>query len=268
MPPEDEKSLPFLTRKMLAFERATTFDLSIEVLTRLSVTLFIAGYTKEGPFVYRYDTTAAGSIETRNFRIPDVPIAVTVFTTNITVERGDIHIQLYLRMNETRAQLLARGYVFRSVSPSWPQVTGGEAGEGNFTVAAPVGADPAANVEVSISNPTGQYWIVQGGTFTLVTDANAANRRVHLVINSAGLGQVIQCIASVDQAASLTRRYSFAHYGAGLVESSDDDILINIPPRLIIAGNGSITTATVNRQIGDNFSAMTLDVQQLMMHQN
>ena len=99
---------------------------------------------------------------------------------------------------------------------------------------------------------------------TLVTDANAANRRVHLDIQEVAGGR-LDFHSSVDHAASLSRVYTFVPIGAGLSMADDNDIIVPIAPGIVLGPGGVLATLTTNRQTGDDFGSMVAWVKQWLI---
>jgi hypothetical protein len=124
------------------------------------------------------------------------------------------------------------------------------------------GTDPAANVEITETLTT-TFKQVYAVRFRLVTDANAANRTVNLIIDD-GTNILWQKAAGAVQAASLTRDYLFT---TGVTDGAAFDanglIVMALPPYFPMLPGFRIRTTTTNRQVGDNFGAplmLTLDV--------
>lgn len=115
-----------------------------------------------------------------------------------------------------------------------------------------VGADPAANAEVSDAVPANKVWRLIAVLLTLVTDANAANRRTHLTLDD-GATVFYRRGSNAIQAASLTQNYSFASEAG---EAAVRDLFAADPmPVIDLPAGARIRTVTVNRQVGDNYGA-------------
>jgi hypothetical protein len=105
---------------------------------------------------------------------------------------------------------------------------------------------------VSDAVPAGKVWRLIAVLLTLVTDANVANRRVHLTLDD-GATVFFRRGSNATQAASLTQNYEFAARCAGSRgarpvrrRSASDDRS---------AAGARIKTVTVNKQAGDNYAA-------------
>jgi hypothetical protein len=114
------------------------------------------------------------------------------------------------------------------------------------------GSDPAANTEASVV--TTDDLVLVGFNVSLVTDANAANRHVQFTVTDPSGNVIYRTIAGGTQAASLTRHYSGVPGEYSPPAVLDTVFLVPLPPEGVFVPAGStFTTATLNRQVGDNF---------------
>src|SRR3990167_11428204 len=111
MPPAEKNDFPFLTRDMLAFEEATSFGLSLDVVGHLADTLEVRGMTKEGVFKYTTVIAGTGAIENFIFPLPDIPVMVSVALTAGDTSGALGHVVLYLTANGDRISILGAGMV-------------------------------------------------------------------------------------------------------------------------------------------------------------
>ena len=123
------------------------------------------------------------------------------------------------------------------------------------------GTNPAAGSEIDDSVPTGRVWRILAISFSLTTDANAANRRVHVILLGPS-GVEIDTFSDVDQIASTTRKYSVAAFGAIPDTLDDNDILIPLPADIFLPAGSAVQTLTTNRQAGDDFGTPSILVEQ------
>ena len=122
-------------------------------------------------------------------------------------------------------------------------------------------ANRDAGAEATITVPTSRTWKIHGIFVQLVTDANAADRRVHFeFVNQQGA--TLNTFGGADHAASLTRDYNVAKWGVIPDNIDDDDILIPLPQDIILASGSIIRTVTTNLQVGDDFGIMVLSTEQ------
>lgn len=155
---------------------------------------------------------------------------------------------------------ILEGYVTDTTPLVWPGAVCRSSADGPGVIRSITGSDPAANAEFSETVPTNARWRLLGVDVALVTDANVANREVVLTIDD-GAAIVAEIAAGTAQAASLTRRYSFARgvQRGGPAAST----IINAPiPDAILMGGYRVRSATANIQAGDNYGAPQLWVEE------
>lgn len=257
--------LPFLVRDMLKFEGAAAFDLEITVGHTRAASFEVVGLTREGPFNFRIAVTSTAGIDTFTRPIPDVPISVTTIVRGEDSFTNEELVSIHLRANETRVMLLCQGYISSVGSISWPaqpQLIPLQRSGKYHTIS---GANPAANAEWSITIPATQWWLVRAIRATLVTDANAANRRVALSIDdNGGLVQLIGSAAT--QVASQTTIYNWAPGNVVI----DDQVGLRqyapLPNGLLLPAGTVISSVTTNRQAGDDWGAPLLTGEVLFGH--
>lgn len=118
-------------------------------------------------------------------------------------------------------------------------------------------SDPAANTEHSVTVTTGQIWEVTSLQFSLVTDANAANRRVVVTFDD-GTTVFAKASAGAAQVASTTIAYTFATGSQSQAALVNTDLQVALPSGLFLPGGYRIKTVTANLQAGDNYGVMTI----------
>ena len=162
--------------------------------------------------------------------------------------------------NATVIQTLMQGPVSALTRRAWPGSPLAASIEGPGTLRSITGTDPAANVSISETVPTGARWRVHALAVTLVTDANVANREVSITFDD---GTTVYAVAAAgaNQAASLTRRYTAARGGVRGAAATAAEISIALPDLWLPAGH-RIKTVTTNFQAGDNFGAPQLLVEE------
>ena len=117
---EPFSSLPFLVRKMLTFEHNAVFSLRIVSQGNAARRIHIRGITKEGPFVFAHTTDAGGFFATEDFRIPDVPIMVSVVDQSTAFKQGECYVTLSLMVNGNVLYDLCSGLVYNNKGVSYP----------------------------------------------------------------------------------------------------------------------------------------------------
>ncbi|MCR4323009.1 MAG: hypothetical protein NUV61_02890 [Candidatus Azambacteria bacterium] len=267
MPPTKDNGLPFITRKMLAFEEGTVFKIQLRIYSVEANQIEIKGMTKEGLFTFRLTTNGTGIIEQHDFSIPDIPIMLMLVDSSGNFSQGQCYASIVLLANGSQLFQLATGLVYREKSLSYPAVNQENTipNRGDFTRR--YSANPAAGAEVVFTVPSGRVWNPKMLYLKLVTSATVANRRVHVVISSQGQNE-FHTFCDIDQTASTTREYSVANM-VGVPDREDGGwILIPLPANLWLTADESIETLTTNIQAGDNFDVATLHCEEFISRVN
>jgi len=252
----------FITREMVKYGTISKLELVCTSQCRSSTTLKIRLFTKEGISEYSHVNTGTGLQGTTRHLISDIPIMVSVIDAAATKIQGDAYATLSLAINGVVVYQLAAGYVYRQKGISYPVSLNNDIipNRGGYRVVS--GADPVAGDEIIDLVPGGQMWRILWVRFNFVTSATVANRRVHLRFGGA-LNNILDVFGSSDQAASLTRFYSFAPIGTIPDEVDDQSITISMPSEIFVVGNEQIGTTTTNLQVGDNFGKADYGIEQL-----
>lgn len=255
---EDLLALPFLFRKMLAFQEGSAFSLVLKGITTISDDLTIRGFTKEGPFTLKYRTVGDGNPETKTFRIPDVPIFIQISDESLHFPSQSTYFNLFLAIDGSIVGQMCAGNVSIGQSISYPitQFTQARPG-GGFLRTATVGSAPGAGSDFGDSLcGDGLTWRIMGFRMKLITDANVANRRVHFIFKHTGTSKIIQeYFSDIDQTASQTINYQIQPVGV-IPDSLDSGVIIvPMPANLIVNAAIELNTLTVNKQAGDQWAA-------------
>lgn len=113
-------------------------------------------------------------------------------------------------------------------------------------------SDPAANTEHSYTIPAGSMLELWAINFSLVTDANAATRRVTITIDD-GTTVFAKVASQITQAASLTYNYTFSVGGVDRSAVAGTDALQPLPGPLLLRAGYRIKTVTTSIQATDNY---------------
>lgn len=257
----DIPSIPIITRNLLKYGRSGRFQIRITSLTSDAETLSIRGFTREGSFTFRHTTVNDGQRHQDTFQINDIPIMLTVEDNSQSVSMGSTYVIVELLLEGTTVGVLLSGLVHRVTALGWPTTTNEQPMPGRGEIVVVTGSNPAVNVEASVASASLQLWRVFAIRVRLVTDANAANRRVHFTATSAGI-VVAEAFSTVDQPASTTIDYMVGRFGSTPDETDNGVILVNWPDDVWISeSTDSIATATLNRQATDDFGAMSIYVE-------
>lgn len=252
--------LPFLTREMLKFGSKTELSLRLAVQSDSVSPLTIRGMTREGVFSFNLIPTSDSLLTVGTFRIPDIPIFVSVTDRDDALVQGQTFARLSLVANEDILFELASGWVYTQKSISWP---GGETQDlrpGGGRILDETSANPAAGAEISVTVPSGEIWRIIALSVTLVTDATSASRRPHFLFTTNG-GTIIEMFAQLAQTASLTQLYSVAAFGNVLDDEDNNVRPVIIPDNIWLDPGGTITTVTKAIVAGDDYGAASLNIE-------
>ncbi len=248
---------PFLTRDMLRFGKELKLELRIYTQANDIFTVSIRGITRSGIINFKHITIATSSVTSTIFRLDDFPIALGIKNTVGNAAQSQIWASAELLVNSDIAIPLCSGLISRLKGISYPLIHSSDQRPSGGFLTSQDTADPAAGAQLDYFIPSAQSWKIFFANMTLVTDATVANRRLHVNFVDSG-GSICRCIASVDQAASVTRNYSIAPYPSLLTAGDNTDILIPMPTNIILRGDSEITTTVTNMAVGDNLSIMKI----------
>jgi hypothetical protein len=257
MDPE-ANDFPFLTREMLKFGSTAALSLEVAVWTFFNGPFFLSGITREGLVGFSFEPAGNGSQETFTFNVVDVPVNLVCHVGTQTLLRGDMWVVIYLRVNGQRVAKMMSGFVSTQTPLSWPQTSGEEPQAGRGSITSNEYGTHAAGAELSYTKGDNSIFRVRALNFTLVTDANAANRRVHLLIKDTSGSDMYRFFSSVDHPASTTKQYFFIPGADPKDEEDNGKVIIGIPYDILIHPDMVIATVTTNRQAGDDFSGMRM----------
>lgn len=244
----------FLSRDQLAFQEGASFALEVSTGSATAVPMELTGMTREGPFKLNFTTDGLSVIETNSFRIPDIPIWITLRSRDADLRVNDVYAMIYLTINGEKNQMLCTGSVGQFYGINWPNQAPLTPLQQHGLLFTNNSANPAANAEFTMTVPNGQYWKLKAVTATLVTDSNAANRAVVLDINTAE-GTFVRIASPGIQTASLSIRH---HWFVGANSEDNSTALIKNGPLMhdmILSPASTIASVTTNRQVGDNWGA-------------
>ncbi len=211
--------------------------------------------TKEGPFTYVHTPTSDGVVSTQTFRIPDIPISLSVFDVTDSFIQGQCYVKVSLLVNGDPMMILCSGFINLMHSLGYPQQDNPDKRPGRGYFVRTNSANPAAGAEHAYTVPSNEIWRILSLTAALVTDGTAANRRPHFVFNANNLTS-IHAFPLVDQTATQTITYNVAQYGVMPDELDNSQVLVNMPTETWVIGGNTIETVTTNIQAGDNWGIM------------
>lgn len=262
MPEDQFSSLPFLTRDMLKFGTIAKIEMVVTAWSNIATRIKIAGFTREGQFSYKMDLAAVAAPATQTFSLTDIPTMVGVNYDQFgAINQGDIYASVQLRINEDISYQLCAGYLGPYVGLSYPGALSNNINMVQGHLMYVYSDDPAAGAQISYNIPNYQQWRIIGGCITLVTDATVANRRLHLKIDH-GVNQMLDFFCNYDQTASLTKKYTFAAVAGNLTSQDDNDVIIPIPPNLLLPAGAKFQTTITGGVAGDDLDLLRLWVEQ------
>lgn len=268
MPPEDALSLPFITREMLKFEHGAKLQIRVALQDTATRVLRIRGGTRDGVFTHRFEAVVGdGTLENFDFDIPDFPLFVTLESTITTHYRGVTYARLFLLVNGDIFQALGGGWISFQSAVSWPQVhfESENATEGQFEGG--LASDPAAGAEVNFQVANQTQIEILALRFTFATDANAADRRPHVIFIPANINDRYISFGPDNQTASLTREYTFSPFGGPAATLDNNDVMVDMPRDVVLGPLGSIRTETTNIQVGDQYTNFFIRFRQSVVGQ-
>ena len=249
-------SLPFLTRDMLSWQEGVIFDIEVNSYGLAAVEFKLIGATREGMFAYNFTPNGTGGEQSFFFGIPDIPIFLTTFTDSPQVELGEEYATIYLRANKTRILKLAAGFISKQAGIGYPLTESKTELSDSRASTTITGTVPATGAEINDNISGNRALMVSCIKFRFTTDANVANRRVHLTFRPDASNKVFDIFGDQDQAAGTTRDYIFAKFGA-IPDTLDNSItLCPLPEGVYIGSASSIQTETLNLQAGDAFTSI------------
>jgi hypothetical protein len=189
---------------------------------------------------------------------------VTVLRDTSSTQRGTLFVQVSLgrgiSTDHETSGLLISGYVAGIAALGWPNSILCAPTDGQGRIYRFNNAAPAAGANFTITVPTGTRWRVQSLIGTLVSDANVANRQVFLRIDD-GATIYFEMFANTVQAAGVTDKYIWSARQVAELAGSGD-IVMAIPVNLVIEAGHRITSAVASIQVGDQWSAQSVLVEE------
>ncbi len=248
---------------MLDFGNKAKIEIFIDLWSSSSRDYIFTTLTSVSVTSQKFNVASDGQNTLELFRLAEIPIFATLRTEDTAANIGDAYAKMLLRIDGVVVGILAQGPIAMGFGLHWP--AGPHIPPLSYAGTPKVVTDsaPSAGVEVIIPNQDAKVWKIKSLSFELTTDDTVANRRVHLRYqDSAKIAMDI--FADFVQTASLTRRYTFAPIGAIPTVNQDDDVLVSIPPGIIIPDGNSLRTATDNIQAGDQYSDVQILVEELI----
>src|SRR3990167_10849827 len=122
------------------------------------------------------------------------------------------------------------------------------------------GTNPAAGAEISETVPTNARWKIRALRVSLVADANVANRTVEIVIDD-GANEILR----LQDRTAITAGQTISEQASAFSVLPADIATVHyfaLPQDMKLEQGWRIRTETTNLQVGDNYSAPTLIVEE------
>ena len=236
-------------------------QIQVESWSNSAREILLRGYSEAGPFAESHTTNADRSRATDTYEVHGVPQSISARPRAVPVRRGECYIRITLLVDGEPVKRLMAAYLTDGKTLSWPPGVHEGFTEGPGLIRLVTGTNPAAGVEVLEAVPTNARWKLRGLYIQLTTDANAANRTVLMELDDGTT--VFYTIRGPVHTASLTRGY-FGVVDPGYLEAAfDAGNAIRLPlPEITLYQGWSFGTTTVALQVGDDWTAPTLIVEE------
>lgn len=253
----DFAQVPFLTREMLKFGKTAKLELRVTSIATAVTTISIRGVTRSGVVSFVHTTAATSQQSSTNFLIDDVPTVLSITPAASGFYHGNVWASVSLMVNGQVVFPMVSGFVTGAKGLSWPSsiLTDTMPGYGQITLLQP--ADPAVGNNFSRAVQSGEKWKMLYATFYLTTNATVAARRVRFS-NEINATIFASTFGSVDQAASTTKTYVIAKFGAIPTEENSNIILVPMPHDFWFDDVDTVNIIVANMQAGDQLSSIAL----------
>ena len=253
MEPNKIQSLPFLTRKMLNFEHGAKFALQLDVIANGTGPVEIRGYTKEGPFTFKAITTGSSGIESFNFGISDLPIAVSVGLGASATVTNIYHASLFLVLDANTSIALSQGMVSKLWGISYPNQLPQVDAQANGAIQEIIGLDPAAGDNVSDEIPANELWEILAVSLFFAPNATVADRTVKLQMGLTNAVQWVRTDTTTIQASENTSIWFIVNGTTGVITANSEHE-VALPTGIFLLPASIIKTVTTNIQATDNYA--------------
>ena len=238
-------------------------DLLVESYSNSARTLQIRGFTENEQIIADHTTNSDRTRATSVISVTDAPVMLNVRSATTGVKSGECYVEVSLRVEGVIVAMLGCGYVTDTSTVMWPGGMNESSLAGPGLVRSITGTNPAAQVELSETVPTGAIWVIDSIKVLLVTDANVANRFCFLTIDD-GTNEVFRAASLASITASLTWNLIWSTQGSQSTGSSSSANSV-LPITMMVPGGYRIKTTTSSLQVGDNFGAPQLFVREWIL---
>lgn len=235
-------------------------DLLVEAWSSSALTLQIRGLNENEMIIADLVTTSDRALTSQAFAITAPPRLLTVRAASTGVQRGTCFVRISLRVEGVIMATLFSDYVTDTGAPAYPNGAVKSSIEGPGLIRSITGTNPAASVEISETVPTGALWKLHAVHAVLVNDANVASRAPVLVITD-GTNILHRIYIGLTPTAGQTARMTWSTYGANITAALSA-ISALLPNDLLLPAACAITTVTGSFQVGDNYDAPQLLIEE------
>lgn len=243
-----------------AWLKGKQLDLFVESFSNATRTIELRGLTKNEQIGHDHTTNNDRTLATSAIGISEIPLFLTARTAETSVSRGETYVKVSLRVNQTVVALLFAGYVTDAGAPIFP---GGEirsSVEGPGLIRSITSTNPAANVEIVETVPTGARWRFISLNVNYVTDATGGNRTPTLNFDD-GTTIFLQARINASVTASITATITAAAYGERAITANLFTFMT--PPRIFLAAGFRVRTAgSFGISASDDYDAPQLLVEE------
>lgn len=243
-----------------AWIKGRPIELFIESFSNAARTLQVRGFTLNEQIIADHTTNSDRSLATSTVPLTGIPIFLTVTLPTAGVSRGECYVRISVRVEGVVVAILGAGYVSDTGTIVFPGGKVESSIEGPGLIRSITGTNPPVNTNISETVPTGARWKLLSMQFTLITDANAADRLVQVVLTDGS--NILQRLN--NQTLQTANQTVLQTLGLGIgevIELSGVEV-IPAPGQILLGAGFVISTVTFNIQAGDNYSAPQLLVEE------
>lgn len=264
MNPQDELSVPFVTRKMLNFEHGLTFSLKIVSQSNTATTLTIRGMTREGLFSLRHTTLGTGATATDTYRIPDMPVFLSVSDEAGALKQGDCYITIGLLAGTDRLFELGAGFVYSQKSVSFPATNASDIHPGKGRIRTIVGTAPANGAPATATVPAGRIWHLLSVSHEPVADGTGATRRPLIEVDDGASGVVLSVFANATAGVSFDGAIHYLQQGSISTVTVADKINGILPSEVFMPEGFTISATWDGITSGDDLNNIQLLIEEFI----
>lgn len=226
--------------------------------------------TPEGVIVPRFEThvvtatTGTTPATKRYVNCEGFLLSASIFSN---APRGQCFVMLRIRrglgsQDVTAGDIIVQGYPGVSGGIAFPTSPNASPLDGRGLMRSVTVANPAAGAEFSQAVPAGVHWILRSVKAVLTSSAVAGNRVARLKIADGAANVLILSSANVNQAASLA--FTFNWFNGAFPSAAGPTVEVGIPGDLRLLPTWTIGTLTTLIDVGDQYSAIVLGVEEFI----